>query len=223
MLNGITGHLTSLGALDGSSLTRYGQIARHFPQSGGLIVARWLAEGLCHAGNFRAFLEGMATFCAAHFKDIPTYRGDPRFVEDLDIAGNLATHYPQDLFPESYDEVYNRGEMGEPAESTSAYREFNKGASSIVAHWLNPETTWEALVEHHASRTFSEGDCMMVLFRFSTFLQSCARLSDYDQDLAWQAREYLRVLLREPLDARNRMLVGEDKNPQHAEPEVAPG
>jgi hypothetical protein len=47
---------------------------------------------------------------------------------------------------------------------------------------------------------------MMVLFRFATFLQSLARLEDYDAELAQQARALIPVVLRDPLDARNRML-----------------
>ena len=47
---------------------------------------------------------------------------------------------------------------------------------------------------------------MMVLFRFATFLQSLARLEEYDVELAQQARSLIPVVLRDPLDARNRML-----------------
>ena len=74
---------------------------------------------------------------------------------------------------------------------------------------MNPRTEWEDLVEDHSSKYFSAGDCMNVLFRFSTFLQSCARLGDFEPAIAAEAKRLQRILLREPLDARNRMLVEE--------------
>ena len=88
------------------------------------------------------------------------------------------------------------------------FREFNIGGASIVKHWLNPKTTWTELVETHGSKYFSEGDCMNVLFRFATFLQSLIRLDEIDEGrLAIRARGAWKILMREPLDARNRMLL----------------
>ena len=50
---------------------------------------------------------------------------------------------------------------------------------------------------------------MNVLFRFATFLQSCARLDELEPVIAAQAKRLWKILMREPLDARNRMLIEE--------------
>jgi hypothetical protein len=52
----------------------------------------------------------------------------------------------------------------------------------------------------------------MVLFRFSTYLQSLVRLEPFDANLSQMALETLKVLLREPLDARNRMIQDESED-----------
>ena len=61
----------------------------------------------------------------------------------------------------------------------------------------------------------------MVLFRFATYLQSCIRLSPSDPALANEAKRMLHTILREPLDARNRMLLEEVEEEERLEPELA--
>ena len=43
-INKIVDHLQNMGALNGAVPSEMGNIARHFPQAGGLIIANWLAE-----------------------------------------------------------------------------------------------------------------------------------------------------------------------------------
>jgi hypothetical protein len=202
-LQKIISHLRTVGAIEGQVPTLMGQLARHFPQAGGMIVARKLAEGEINAGNLRQYLQLMASFCSAHFKEIPDTYADLSFLGDLNIPRDIEFHYPEELFPELYDEVGFRRDEGN---GPKVFREFNMGAASIVSAWIDNLMSWEDLVEEHSTKHFSAGDCMMVLFRFATFLQSLARLEDYDAELAQQARALIPVVLRDPLDARNRML-----------------
>ncbi|KAB8032257.1 DEAD/DEAH box helicase [Fluviispira multicolorata] len=209
MLNKIVTHLQDVGALNDSVPTEMGNLARHFPQAGGLIIANWLAQGYLNKDTFLDYIQAMAAFGAAHFKEIPDTFADMAFLNDLKIPSLIEKYYPCALFPELYDEVKAR--RGEEIQEGNelVFREFNLGAASLIKHWLNPKTQWEDLVEEHSSKYFSAGDCMNVLFRFSTFLQSCGRLGEFDPALAAEAKRLQRVLLREPLDARNRMLVEE--------------
>lgn len=208
MLNKIIHHLQEVKALDGSVPTIMGDLARYFPQAGGLIIANWLAQGLITKDTFSDYLQAMSAFGAAHFKEIPTTFADMDFLNDLNIPKLIDKYYPNYLFPELYDELKpKRWEESTGIELT--FREFNLGAASLVRQWLNPKTKWEDLVEEHSSKYFSAGDCMNVLFRFYTFLQSCTRLSEFAPAIASEAKRLQKILLREPLDARNRMLVEE--------------
>jgi hypothetical protein len=206
-LNRIVQHLCKVKALDGHKPSRLGQLARHFPQAGGLIVASWIASGRFGAHNFRDLVQAMACFCSAHFKDIPDTYANGDLIRGLGVPRLIETYYPEDLFPEFYDDAPARGGY-EPG--TRVFREANPAAASLVSAWLDRNMPWDALVEAHTSKYFSAGDCMMVLFRFSTFLQSCARLQNYDPDLSALAKDALKRLLRDPLDARNRMLVDDE-------------
>ncbi len=207
-LNKIVDHLRKVGALEGSVPTLMGNLARHFPQAGGLIIAHWLAEGHLNHENFFDYLPAMAAFGAAHFKEIPETYANSKFLRSLNIPSLIEKYYPNSLFPDLYDDLKGR-KWENPHEEQVVFREFNYGAASVVRHWLNPRTQWSELVDVHGSKYFSEGDCMNVLFRFFTFLQSCARLEDFEPAIAAHARRLQHVLLREPLDARNRMLVDE--------------
>lgn len=209
-LNRIISHLQQCGALEGAHPTEMGEYARHFPQAGGLIIAHWLANGQLTKETFTDFLQVMACFGAAHFKEIPTTFCDRAFLGELNIPELIDGFYPYGLFPELYDEVKTRFSHGGPDEMEPVFREFNLGAASLVKHWLNPKTTWADLVSRHSSKYFSDGDCMNVLFRFATFLQSCARLTSLQPGIAAEARRLWKILLREPLDARNRLLIEED-------------
>jgi superfamily II RNA helicase len=203
-LNRVVQHLRSLGALDGPVPTKFGQLARFFPQAGGLIFAKWLARGQMNSSNFRHYVQAMACFCAAHHKDIPSQHADLEFLEDLGLAELVDAYYPQELFAELYDEKFHSEEK--------IFREFNMGAASVVEMWLDESTSWAHLVEEHATKNFSAGDCMMVLFRCATLLQSCVRLAESHPDIAEEASRLRNIILREPLDARNRMLMEEDES-----------
>lgn len=203
-LNKIILHLRDVEALVGETPTTMGNLARHFPQAGGFIIAQWIANGTINRDTFEDYLGAMAAFGAAHFKEIPDTFADMKFLTDLRIPELIEKFYPQHLFLDLYDEVKQGHDV------FLVFREFNLGAASLVKMWLNPRTKWEDLVAEHSTKYFSDGDCMNVLFRFATFLQSCARLGDFDPVIAAHAKRLWKILLREPLDARNRMLVEEN-------------
>ena len=205
-LSKIVEHLQKVGALEGSKPTKFGQIARHFPQSGGLIIASWISAGTLGSHNYRDLLQAMAYFCAAHFKEVPDTFSNANLLSSLKVPTLIEKFYPEELFPELYDD--NKRNFSAETEK-SAYREYNPGAASLVVAWVERKLPWETLVQEHSSKHFSAGDCMMVLFRFATFLQSCVRMEEQDPNLCAMARASLKVLLRDPLDARNRMLADE--------------
>ena len=207
-INKIVDHLQNIGALNGPVPSEMGNIARHFPQAGGLIVAQWLADGSLNHETFFDYLQAMAAFGSAHFKEIPETYADMEFLNSLELPVLIEKYYPFALFPELYDDVKVR-RHNEEATVVHVFREFNLGAASIVKQWLKPKTQWHELVEAHSSKYFSDGDCMNVLFRFATFLQSCARLDELEPVIAAQAKRLWKILMREPLDARNRMLIEE--------------
>jgi hypothetical protein len=179
------------------------------------LIASWLAKRELTGATFGRFVQALASFCAAHFKEIENRYADAAFLSDLRMETEIEFFYPQDLFPEYYDEL--KGHVGD-YESPVAFRELNFGAPSIVQAWLSQKVSWEDLVAEHSTRFFSAGDCMMVLFRFATYLQSCARLEEWDADIAAQARRMLGLVLREPLDARNRMLMEEVESEEVPDP-----
>lgn len=199
----ILNHLVKIGALDNDHPTELGHIARHFPQAGGLIIASLIANEQFTSVTFEKYIQLCASFCSAHFKEIPKEHADVKFINGLNIFDLIDEFYPKKLFDEFYDEIKNFDHYSRQTISRLVFREFNIGAASIVHQWLNPNTTWEALVETHGSKFFSDGDCMNVLFRFSTFLQSLMRLEHIeDGKIAIKARKYFEILMREPLDAR---------------------
>ena len=221
VLQRIVKHLQLVKALEGPKPTKFGNLARHFPQAGGLIIARWIADGQMNAGNFKKYIPAMAMFSSAHFKEIPETFVDVKFLKSLEVPKLIEKFYPEEMFPELYDERDNRfARDGQEKEKAKVFREFNIGAASIVSGWLDKKLSWDTLVEEHSSKYFSAGDCMMVLFRVSTFLQSCARLRNIDPQLADLARESMNLLLREPLDARHRMLQEEEEKKQAEELEA---
>lgn len=196
-------HLLKIHALEDNSPTEFGNLARHFPQAGGLIIASLIAEKKFTFETFKNYTQLCACFCSAHFKDIPPKHANIDFLKRLQIDDLIDEFYPTDIFSELYDEVKSFDHYTKKSSTQLVFREFNMGAASIITHWLDPNTTWEELVETHSSKFFSDGDCMNVLFRFLTFLQSLMRLEHIDDGrLAMKAQTYFELLMREPLDAR---------------------
>lgn len=196
-------HLIKTGALKENLPTEFGNLARHFPQAGGLIIASFIANKQFTSETFKNYTQLCACFCSTHFKDISKTHANIDFLNRLNIDTLIEEFYPKYLFADLYDEVKSFDHYSRKSSSEMVFREFNMGAASIVAHWLDPNTTWEELVQTHSSKFFSDGDCMNVLFRFLTFLQSLMRLEHIeDGRLAMKAQTYFELLMRDPLDAR---------------------
>lgn len=210
-LQRIVTHLKNIGALTGASPSRFGQLARHFPQSGGMIVAHWISTGQFSAGNFWNFLPVLGVFCSAHHKEMGEEFAPWDAINSLQIPRLIEGFYPEDLFPDLYDKLLPR-RRNQDSDVTTVFREFNPAASSVIKAWMVDRLDWESLVEKHESKYFSAGDCMMTLFRFNTFLQSCIRLYEFDSDFARMAKQAQITLLREPMDARNKMLLEDDND-----------
>ncbi len=205
VLEKIIQHLQKKKALQESSPTLLGSIARCFPQSGGLVIAHFLSTGQMNDDNFMDFLHVIACFCCAHFKVIPPIYSNLSLIHQSNAQKLISEFYPYDLFPDLYDEVSSF----RAPNKTIVFREFNENVGSIIFRWLDPHTTWEQVTSEHTSKYFSDGDCMNVLFRFATFLQSFSRLGFFSLKMAKESKRLWNILFREPLDARNRLLAEE--------------
>ncbi len=202
-LRGILSHLEKIDALKNEEPTEFGNLARHFPQAGGLIMASLIADNRFTSKTFDQYVQLCGCFCSSHFKEISREHANLKFIRSQNMFELIDEYYPKKLFNELYDEVRRFDYHSRSTSNTLVFREFNMGAVSIINHWLNPKTTWEELVATHGSKFFSDGDCMNVLFRFATFLQSLMRLEHLeDGALAAKARATWKILMRDPLDAR---------------------
>lgn len=199
-------HLENIDALKENNPTEFGQLARHFPQAGGLIIASLLASGKFTSQTFERYIQLCACFCSTHFKEISREYANLKFIRSQHPFDLIDEFYPKSLFPELYDEVRRFDYGSRQVSKHLVFREFNMGAASLVHQWMNPNITWEQLVEEHGSKFFSDGDCMNVLFRFVTFLQSLMKLDHLeDGALSKKARNTWEIIMREPLDARLRL------------------
>ena len=195
-------HLRKIKALSGEELLTFGKIARYFPQPGGLLIARWLSTGQLNEETFYDYLQVVACFTSTHFKEIYPVFVDIDFVTSLtlDMDAELSRLYPSSVFPELYEYSRSSGSM--------VFREFNLAAGSLVNYWVNPNSSWSKLVKHHANARFSEGDCMNILFRFVTYLQSFSRLDEFPE-ISREASKLIKRILRAPLDARQTFMISQ--------------
>ena len=184
-------HLHGIGALDrDESLTEFGTIARYFPQAGGLLLARMIADGRITADNVHRAAELAAALALARFKE-PGAEARYRLPFDArEVERSLEELYPEQLFPEVYDPPYGR-------RTESVLREFNPSAGFIIRAWLEG-MPWDELTDQVTHEQYGTGDVMSLIYRTATYLQSMvqARLAF---GLADTARILRDALLREPL------------------------
>lgn len=161
-------HLHQIGCLDETEqLTSYGSIARYFPQSGGLLIAHFINEGLIHANNLLDGVELMAAVSHARFKDPG---GNPQYGLPFvasDIEHMLEQFYPYELFPEVYDPPYGK-------RTYPQLRDFNPRAGLVVREWISG-TSWEQLVRNTTHEQYGQGDITNLLYRAATYLQSVSQ------------------------------------------------
>ena len=171
-------HLHSIGALDDTEkLTSFGSVARYFPQAGGMLIARRIADNTLQAENLGRFAELMGAFSLARFKE-PRMSDAYRFPFKIpDVDAELRELYPIELFEDLYDlSTGRRGSWKRKAEvdrnsETAPLRELNPAGAYIVHRWLSG-IRWEELVKEIATDGFGAGDIMNVLVRVATYMQS---------------------------------------------------
>lgn len=183
-------HLHLIGCVDEHErLTDYGSIARYLPQSGGLLLARLLAEKTVNAENLMTAAQLMACLALARFKEPNVPRSYEFPFEEEVVEEELERLYPYELFEELYDPQQRH-------RNYPVIREFNPAAGYIVAEWLQG-CTWEDLTRRVTTEKFGQGDVMALLYRTATYLQSIrqAKIPEVSK-----AADYLwRELMRAPL------------------------
>lgn len=182
-------HLHVIGALDHQDkLTSFGEVAKYFPQAGGLLIAKYVHDHPDQE-DLVDLAELMACVVLARFKE-PTI--DERYelpFDEGELEEALEDYYPIELFPELYDPPYGRRDY-------PVLREFNPRAGFVIKAWLQG-MPWNELQRLITTEKFAQGDLMSLIYRVASYMQSLAqskagRVSIY----AGGIRE---ELLREPL------------------------
>lgn len=195
-------HLHQVEALaNDETLTKFGNTARYIPQSGGLLVASWIAEGKFDAKNMLSLSEICAALTTASYKTIDYPKNYKLPMAEGEIIDKLMHYYPEDVFPECYDPPFRSRDY-------SVIKEFNVGGGYIISEWARG-CPWPELVKKVTNDRFSPGDVMNLIYRTATYMQSISQfgeelLSDYSEnelkELKESAKAHRSYLLREPLD-----------------------
>ena len=174
-------HLHKLGAMnDQETLTPMGDIARYFPQGGGLMVSKMISDEEITKSKLMACAELMAALSLARFK-APTVSNSYAFPFKIkEMETTLEEMYPISLFEELYDPA-------NPRRDYPIFRDFNPKAGYIVKEWLSG-TDWISLRQQVCHEKFAEGDLVNLLYRTSTYIQSLIqakipKLSNFARDL----------------------------------------
>lgn len=183
-------HLHAIGCItEHETLTPFGSVARYFPQSGGLVIARMITDGLITEDNLLAGLEVMAALSLARFKD-PGFSAKYRFPFHIgDLEEQLEDYYPLELFDELYDPPNQRRDE-------YVIKEFNPAAGYALREWVLG-ANWVSLRKRVCHEKFAEGDLVNLIYRSATYLQSLAQARV--EGLSPSARSLRNELLREPL------------------------
>jgi hypothetical protein len=183
-------HLNAIGAIASEQqLSSFGSIARYFPQSGGLLVAKLIERGIITDDTLLAGVELMASLGLARFKRpglVPGYE----FPFEVDvIEEDLENLYPYELFPELYDLANER--QNEPQ-----FRDFNPAAGAVVRAWLSG-SSWGDLKQLVTHAKFAEGDLMNLILRTGSYVQSLVQCRI--EPLSSLAASLRSELVRDPL------------------------
>ncbi len=183
-------HLHALKALDQEEkLTHYGNIARYFPQNGGLLLSHYLDTKKISEENMLKGVELMGALSVASFKTIEAPASYRFPFDDQQVLKELEEFYPYDLFPEVYDPPRGRRRY-------RVIREFNPGAGYIIRQWLSG-VSWPDLISEFAGPRYGTGDIMALMYRTSTYLQSL--MQSPVENLREPARELRSMVLRDPV------------------------
>ncbi len=184
-------HLYMLGAIDeNGNLTEFGEIAKYFPQNGGLFIANLIYKKAIDISNLKAICEVGAACSIAHFKEIASDQ-NYRFPFNLKWSEEeLVSFYPEELFPNLYDAPRGRRDH-------SIIREFNPGAAALVNDWICG-MKWVELQAKYCTEYFGPGDIMSLLTRVGTYLQSVKSVEKFAEDRRL-IKDFKEELLREPM------------------------
>lgn len=185
-------HLHQIGALDEEEkLSPYGEIARLFPQNGGLLVAKYIHKGFVNSDNLLRTVQLLAAFSLAHYKKPRTVEGYQLPFPVVEIMNEISDLYPYALFPEYYDPPFHN-------RNYPLFREFNPAAGFLIKEWaLGYE--WSTVVPMIVNEQFSDGDFTALVYRVTSYLQSFAGLSSSHPLLSHTAHDLRGVILREPV------------------------
>lgn len=183
-------HLHIIGALsENDKLTPYGEIAKYFPQNGGLLFAQMIYDKSITIDNLLQGAELMAALSLARFKEM-NVEDSYRFpYNPEEIEEKLEAYYPLELFPELYDPPFGRRQE-------HVLRELNPGAGVIARRWIQGDD-WPTMMRNVAADNFGPGDIMAVLYRVTTYLQSLSQAGI--GDISRHAQSMRDDILREPL------------------------
>jgi hypothetical protein len=187
-------HLIKIGTMTKDwKLTPFGEVAKYFPQNGGIVVAKLIYEQKLNDQNLVRGAELLAAFSLASFKEVQRERSYKFPWNVGEIIADLKTFYPSTMFPELYDVPFGRDrDMG------LMFKEFNPDAAAILRKWCLETPSWQDFSRWYVSEYFAVGDLMNVLYRVAAYLQSIsqARLGSISQ-----AAASLRMqILRDPLE-----------------------
>jgi hypothetical protein len=183
-------HLSVIGALsEQDTLSPFGELAKYFPQSGGMVVAQFIHDGIINENNLGACAELIAAVSLARFK-APNIDPRYRFPFNRDeLEEQLQDYYPLSLFPELYDEPFGRRNF-------HVLREFNPDAGYVIKQWIQG-TPWKELARSVTNDKFAEGDLISLIYRVASYVQSVAQ--SHHPKLGKLASMLRDELLREPL------------------------
>lgn len=185
-------HLHKIGALDDNErLSPYGEVARHFPQNGGLLISRMIFEGQLHEENLSKGIQLLAALSIARFKKpiIPSSYSFPfsiNYIED-----QLGALYPQELFLDVYDPPFGK-------RRNYAFRELNPAGGYLIREWALGRD-WNWLTKQVLSDHYRDGDLSAIIYRVSSYLQSFHGLKKDFPKLSKVAQSIREELLREPV------------------------
>lgn len=183
-------HLHQIKTLDSKdNLTTFGDIACHFPQVGGLVIAKLIHDKYFTHQNLIECAEIMASFCIPRFKIINT---DDEY--ELPLGQNyietlLEYFYPYELFSELYEKSKRH--------KIKIFRDFNPNAGFVLKSWIKNITNWNTLETITTSESFSAGDLMSLLYRTAVYLNSLAQAKNLK--LSKYAALLRKEILRPPL------------------------
>ncbi len=189
-LTSLQRHLHSIGALsEKDSLAPFGDLARYFPQSGGLLVASMIFREEFTDAKILTYLQLLGALSLPFYKNVPAPASYRFPFKEKEILASLKVFYPSQLFADLYDKPKNR-------DGGFVFRDFNPAAGFIIKAWAE-RMDWTRLMQLVARDNFGPGDVTALIYRVATYLQSIIQTKH--EPLAHVAKELRSEILREPL------------------------